>query len=450
MIGTWTSRWVTTGATNHRSARKSVHIPRRRMIAAPLLQAIQVDATPVAARTINRREPFSALPREVRIRRKSSELSEKERWYCPVGCGKFYRRTSSRSIRKHMEMCEFYHRIASPPAQTERKIKFAVAPLGPQSPQPRPSMKLSVKHYGSVAQFARTTVTRCASTDLGALSLIENVEFRSTFEAQRILAIRHRGSHKKHAKAPHCNRSSQICQIVPSVKLDVHNVPSGQPLWLDSDIPHNMVDGREIFPRRTVPSSSLNEDLHSVPHGPSLWDLDNDFTHDFVDRIEVCRPNRAVSRSSVPGIAHNVPLYQPHWDRDGDLVHSEVDRRQIRAPVPRPHVMPNSSMNREKSRVKAAAHLRSPKPKAFPTRSKSCSRLEFPFSLPSNPKCTVKPEVETRPLESELSLSLVPKRALPLVLSPEMKARIEKDEALFKRAGKRLKLRHEKLRDLMG
>lgn len=38
-------------------------------------------------------------------RRKSSDLRFNERWNCPHGCGKFYRKTSSRSIRDHLAEC---------------------------------------------------------------------------------------------------------------------------------------------------------------------------------------------------------------------------------------------------------------------------------------------------------------------------------------------------------
>jgi len=38
-------------------------------------------------------------------RRKSTDLPEHERWYCPLACGKYFRRTSSRSITEHMKNC---------------------------------------------------------------------------------------------------------------------------------------------------------------------------------------------------------------------------------------------------------------------------------------------------------------------------------------------------------
>ena len=38
-------------------------------------------------------------------RRKSKDLPEHERWYCPLSCGKYFRRTSSRSISEHMKTC---------------------------------------------------------------------------------------------------------------------------------------------------------------------------------------------------------------------------------------------------------------------------------------------------------------------------------------------------------
>jgi len=44
--------------------------------------------------------------RKVPRRRLPHELDEKERWYCPNQCGKFYRKTSSKSIRKHLRECK--------------------------------------------------------------------------------------------------------------------------------------------------------------------------------------------------------------------------------------------------------------------------------------------------------------------------------------------------------
>lgn len=38
-------------------------------------------------------------------RRKTADLNPSERWNCPGGCGKMYVKTSSRSIRKHMQVC---------------------------------------------------------------------------------------------------------------------------------------------------------------------------------------------------------------------------------------------------------------------------------------------------------------------------------------------------------
>eukprot|EP00466_Bigelowiella_natans_P001189 jgi/Bigna1/89067/estExt_fgenesh1_pg.C_430044 len=39
-------------------------------------------------------------------RRKSHELREDEKWRCPSGCGKFFRKTSTLSIHKHIRECE--------------------------------------------------------------------------------------------------------------------------------------------------------------------------------------------------------------------------------------------------------------------------------------------------------------------------------------------------------
>jgi len=49
--------------------------------------------------------PYPLFMQVQKRRRKPSELTEKERWYCKYGCGKFYRRTSSRSIAEHSMRC---------------------------------------------------------------------------------------------------------------------------------------------------------------------------------------------------------------------------------------------------------------------------------------------------------------------------------------------------------
>eukprot|EP00466_Bigelowiella_natans_P009292 jgi/Bigna1/76013/fgenesh1_pg.38_\ len=46
-------------------------------------------------------------------RRKGCDLAEHEKWYCPYRCGKFYRKTSTRSIRRHRNECAF--QLSVPP-----------------------------------------------------------------------------------------------------------------------------------------------------------------------------------------------------------------------------------------------------------------------------------------------------------------------------------------------
>jgi hypothetical protein len=45
------------------------------------------------------------LPSSKRKRRRSAELAAHEKWVCPRGCGKYYRTTSTRSIREHAATC---------------------------------------------------------------------------------------------------------------------------------------------------------------------------------------------------------------------------------------------------------------------------------------------------------------------------------------------------------
>ena len=47
-------------------------------------------------------------------RRKSTDLPEHERWYCPLSCGKYFRRTSSRSITEHMKNCPSIKKKSEP------------------------------------------------------------------------------------------------------------------------------------------------------------------------------------------------------------------------------------------------------------------------------------------------------------------------------------------------
>jgi hypothetical protein len=53
--------------------------------------------------------PLPASPlqdsRDGKKRRKSANLKECEKWYCVYNCGKFYHKTSTRSIHKHMRTC---------------------------------------------------------------------------------------------------------------------------------------------------------------------------------------------------------------------------------------------------------------------------------------------------------------------------------------------------------
>ena len=49
-------------------------------------------------------------------RRKSTDLPEHERWYCPLQCGKYFRRTSSRSITEHMKNCPSIKKKVEPDA----------------------------------------------------------------------------------------------------------------------------------------------------------------------------------------------------------------------------------------------------------------------------------------------------------------------------------------------
>lgn len=66
-------------------------------------------------------------------RRKGSDLAEHEKWYCPFRCGKFYRKTSTRSIRRHRNECAFHisvRKALSPGSASSPALAGAQLPNG--------------------------------------------------------------------------------------------------------------------------------------------------------------------------------------------------------------------------------------------------------------------------------------------------------------------------------
>lgn len=82
-----------------------------------------VDASTLSPNTALR--ILSMGLRGVRKRRKAHELLDNERWNCPHGCGKFFRKTSTLSIHKHKLQCPLRVSTgaASPTLKPLKKLK---------------------------------------------------------------------------------------------------------------------------------------------------------------------------------------------------------------------------------------------------------------------------------------------------------------------------------------
>mmetsp|Transcript_15003 Transcript_15003/g.27002 ORF Transcript_15003/g.27002 Transcript_15003/m.27002 type:complete len:280 (+) Transcript_15003:104-943(+) len=74
------------------------------MIRRPMYRAVVVR-TPSTPATIIRISNSENYVYRLHKRRLSCHLREEEKWYCPHGCGKFYRKSSTVSIRTHKEKC---------------------------------------------------------------------------------------------------------------------------------------------------------------------------------------------------------------------------------------------------------------------------------------------------------------------------------------------------------
>lgn len=78
---------------------------------------------------------FPRRRRKNKPRRSSSELQERERWYCPFGCGKFYKRTSTKSVSSHRALCaaQFTAAAAALAASTASEGNRAPSVPGPMT-----------------------------------------------------------------------------------------------------------------------------------------------------------------------------------------------------------------------------------------------------------------------------------------------------------------------------
>jgi len=73
------------------------------MIQRPMYRAISVNTT--ARPAIVLKSSVAHVVQKPPKRRLSCDLREEERWYCPFLCGKFYRKSSTVSIRTHLTSC---------------------------------------------------------------------------------------------------------------------------------------------------------------------------------------------------------------------------------------------------------------------------------------------------------------------------------------------------------
>jgi len=91
-----------TGASGHSNATSS-YFSIEGIPLSFVSQLNEEESLPVViAQSVKSSSPTSK-PR--RRRRKPWELGEHEKWYCPRGCGKFYRRTSNKYILEFDIIC---------------------------------------------------------------------------------------------------------------------------------------------------------------------------------------------------------------------------------------------------------------------------------------------------------------------------------------------------------
>ncbi|GAB5356949.1 hypothetical protein AAMO2058_000332100 [Amorphochlora amoebiformis] len=80
---------------------------------------------PISDENLRRNRPPASMRRKAayrppqpllhRLKRRSEELRDEEKWRCPYKCGKYYRKTSTRSIQKHLVTCDLKLQTGSLP-----------------------------------------------------------------------------------------------------------------------------------------------------------------------------------------------------------------------------------------------------------------------------------------------------------------------------------------------
>ena len=106
--------------------------------------------TPLTPRPL---QPKSTTRRYQRPRRKPYELGERERWNCKYGgCSTFFRCTSTKSIRRHKDMCEYRHAPSALSPYEAAATVNSVAQSAPLYYQPQDA--LIPTHIHPFVQFA--------------------------------------------------------------------------------------------------------------------------------------------------------------------------------------------------------------------------------------------------------------------------------------------------------
>ena len=87
----------------------------------------------------------SAKPRQRAHKRKTTELTDKERWYCPNhGCNKIFKRTSSISINAHKQQCQYARYGAGTNAVSSKQPSLATSVTPALAIQPPPLYAFNV------------------------------------------------------------------------------------------------------------------------------------------------------------------------------------------------------------------------------------------------------------------------------------------------------------------
>mmetsp|Transcript_29566 Transcript_29566/g.51917 ORF Transcript_29566/g.51917 Transcript_29566/m.51917 type:complete len:241 (-) Transcript_29566:170-892(-) len=117
------------------------------MIQRPVYRAILLSKTARPAIVI--KSNATHMNRKQPKRRPSCDLREEERWYCPYGCGKFYRKSSTISIKTHTKKCPYKpdkaadKALSAAPSTNQINIPGLPADASSIPTQPLPAMSES-------------------------------------------------------------------------------------------------------------------------------------------------------------------------------------------------------------------------------------------------------------------------------------------------------------------